>query len=199
MGVERIEVRRFPHPELEAGVVHGAIDGRPALRPIALDDDRPIAPMDRLRSPKLTSFSMAMNNGSRSAHAHPLFPIAAQRSKSNGAPRAAIVALIIDVPPTRRPRGTRKLRPPNVPAPSVLTKSQSNSGIPPAPRQWCSPLKVNSGGTVFLLREVRPGLEQQDAARGVFDETRRDDAAARSRADNNDVVTGPWTLPKVAT
>ena len=48
----------------------------------------------------------------------------------NGAPRAAIVALTIDVPPTKRPRGTRKLRPPSVPAPSVLAKSQSNSGIP---------------------------------------------------------------------
>jgi len=82
--------------------------------------------------------------------------IAAQRSKSNGAPRAAIVALTIDVPPTRRPRGTRKLRPPNVPAPSVLMKSQSNPGIPPAQRQWCSPLTVNSGGTACSCGKSGP-------------------------------------------
>ena len=128
-----------------------------------------------------------MNSGSRSAHAHPLFPIAAQRSKSNGAPRAAIVALTIDVPPTSRPRGTRKLRPRNVPAPSVLAKSQSNSGIPPAH----APMVLAADGEQrrhrLLLWEIGPRLEQQDAAGGVFGETRRDDAAARSRADDNDV------------
>ena len=48
MGVERIEVRRFAHAELETRVIHGAVDGRPALRPIALDDDRPIAAVDRV-------------------------------------------------------------------------------------------------------------------------------------------------------
>ena len=128
-----------------------------------------------------------MNSGSRSAHAHPLFPIAAQRSKSNGAPRAAIVALTIDVPPTRRPRGTRKLRPPSVPAPSVLAKSQSNSGIPPAPRQWCSPLKVKSGGTVSSCGKSGPASRSKTLREAFSDETRRDHAAARSRADNNDV------------
>ena len=46
----------------------------------------------------------------------------------NGAPRAAIVALTIDVPPTKRRAELASCGP--VPAPSVLAKSQSNSGIP---------------------------------------------------------------------
>ena len=131
---------------------------------------------------------MAMNNGSRSAHAQPLFPFAAQRSKSNGAPRAAIVALIIDVPPTRRPRGTRKLRPPKAPAPSVLVKSQSNSGIPAAPRQWCSPLNVNSGGIVSSRGKSGPASSSKTFRAGIFGQTRRNDAAARACANDNDVI-----------
>jgi len=39
----------------------------------------------------------------------------------------------------------------------------------------------------LLLWEIRPRLDKQDAAGGIFGETRRDDAAARARADNNDV------------
>jgi len=39
----------------------------------------------------------------------------------------------------------------------------------------------------FLSWEIRPRLDQQNAARRVFGQTRRDDAAARSRADDNDV------------
>jgi hypothetical protein len=81
------------------------------------------------------------------------------------------VALIIDVPPTSRPRGVRKLRPPNVPAPSVLTKSQSNSGIPAAPRQWCSPLKVNSGGIVSSWGKSGPASSSR-TLRAAFSDKR---------------------------
>src|SRR5271170_3034590 len=155
MGVERIEIGRFAHAELETSVIHGAVDGRPTLRPIALDDDRPIAAVDRVTAEIDVVFDG--NEQRQQVRPSPAFiPPRGQRSKSNGAPRAAMVALTIDVPPTRRPRGTRRLRPPNVPAPSVLVKSQSNSGIPPAPRQWCSPLKVKSGGTVSSCGKSGP-------------------------------------------
>ena len=43
-----VEVGRLAHAELEAGIVHGAIDRRPALRPVALDDDRAFPAVDRL-------------------------------------------------------------------------------------------------------------------------------------------------------
>ena len=98
-------------------------------------------------SPKSRSVSILRKRGRRSAHDHPALPIAAQRSKSKGAPRAAIVALTIDVPPIRRPRGNQIERPPSVPERSVLRRSQSNSGRP-AVFQLCSPLTVKRGGLV---------------------------------------------------
>ncbi len=35
-------------PELDAGLVHHAVDRRPAFRPVALDDQRPVVAVDRL-------------------------------------------------------------------------------------------------------------------------------------------------------
>ena len=87
---------------------------------------------------------MAMRYGSRLAQSQPGLPMAAQLSRSNGAGRAAIVELIIEVPPTSLPRGRRSARPPRRPARSRSSNPHSYSGRP-GTSQLVSPLTANSG------------------------------------------------------
>ena len=120
-------------------------------------------------------------------------PVPARAAKAcpavevEGGGRTAMVELTIDEPPTTRARGRRIGRPPRRPARSRSTKPQSNSGTPET-RQVCSLLTTKSGDPLLLVREVRPGLEEEHAAALVLGQPRGGDAAARSGADDDHVV-----------
>ena len=197
MGVERIEVRRFAHAELETRVIHGAVDGRPALRPIALDHDRPIAAVDRV-----------------SAEIDVVFDGDEQRQQVRPSP--ALIpprgpAIEIEWRAARRDRCVHHRRAADqTPARHAQASAPQRAGavgVDEVPVELryparAAPMVFAAEGEQrrdrFLLREIRAGLEQQNLPRGVLRQTRRDHAAARTRAHNNDVVMVHRSSPKSA-
>ena len=187
LSVRGVEIRRLPHAKLDAGVVHGAVDGRPALRPIALDDDRPVAAMDRLVAEIHVIFDRDEQRHevgpgpSLVSHRRPAIEIerrAARRDRSVDHRRAA------DKTSPRRPQAAAPQGAGAVGVGEVPVELRYARGAAP----MVLAAKGEQRRNRLLLREVGTGLEQQDPARGVFGQTRGDDAAARSRADNDDVI-----------
>ena len=105
----------------------------------------------------------------------------------NGAPRAAIVALTIDVPPTKRRAGLASCGPP-VCRRRPCWRSPSQTPVSPCAAPMVLAAEGEQRRRLFLSREVRTGPKQQNAPRRIFRQTRCDDAAARARPHNNDVV-----------
>ena len=182
-----VEVRRLAHAEFETSVVHGAVDWRPALRLVALDDDRPIAAVDRLAAEIDVVFDgdkQGQQIRPRPAfvpHRGPAIEVERRAARSD---RRVDHRRAADKAAARHPQAAAPQRPRAVGVDEVPVKLRYPGGA--------APMMLAAEGEQrryrLLERKVRAGLEQQNSPRGVLGQARRDDAAARARADNNDVV-----------
>ena len=194
LAVGRVEVRRLSHAELDAGVVHGAIDWRPALRLVALDDDRPVAAVDRI----VAKIDVVLDRDEQRQHIRPRPALVSHRGPAIEIERrAARCDRRVDHRCAADQASARHSQ-----AASAQCAGAVGIGEIPvelrnpgraAPMVLAAESKERRHG--FLLREIGAGLEQQDFTRGIFGQTRRDNAPARARADNDDIIVVHGTSP----
>ena len=116
-------------------------EGRPAARMVLLKDAGPSG---------FTFYTNYESNKGRDLDAHPFAALTfwwdrLQRQVRIEGPVEKVARDESEAYFRSRPRGSRRVRPPSVPERSVLTSSQSNSGMP-ATRQLCSPLTAKNYG-----------------------------------------------------